>query len=279
MSASDSQKMALSEAQVWNSAKICEDPAWYPNEQMVRFIVKYLRKRTGLDAWKSHRQVRRVLDLGCGTGRHVKLLAEQKFEVHGLDISWVSVQFASRWMRILKQPASLAVASSCQLPYRSGSFDVIVSHGVLDHMTLDDARVTAGEVRRILAPDGLFYLDLISKADSTYGQGKQIDPETFIVPEGIEAGAVQRFYDPNEIETLLGDLFELKEIVFQSWYPVLGRGFSNLDKGSSDRVGHHAKGVVGEGSAESAAARTAASKLARYHVVAQPNHTQGGEPS
>jgi len=246
---------------------------------LVRFIVKYLCKRTGLNAWESHRQVRRVLDLGCGTGRHVKFLAEQKLEVYGLDISWVSVQFASRWMKALKQTAPLAVGSSCQLPYQPGSFDVVVSHGVLDHMTAESAQATVGEVRRILAPDGLFYLDLISKEDSTYGQGKLIGPETFVVPEGIEAGAVQRFYDPPEIETLLGDAFRPQEIIFQSWYPVLGRGFSNLDKGSADRVGHHAKGVVGEGSAESAAARTAASKLARYHVVALPNHTPGGKPS
>ena len=38
------------------------------------------------------RGVQRVLDLGCGPGRHVLYLSRQGFEMHGLDISAAGVE-------------------------------------------------------------------------------------------------------------------------------------------------------------------------------------------
>jgi len=34
-----------------------------------------------------NKHAKRVLDLGCGTGRHVVYFAKQGFETHGIDIS------------------------------------------------------------------------------------------------------------------------------------------------------------------------------------------------
>lgn len=228
-----------------------EDLTWYPNEQIVRFIVKYLKKRTGLNSWDIRRQAWKVLDLGCGTGRHVKLFSEQGFDTYGVDIAFINVEFSRNWMASLEMPARLVVGSSCRLPYRSKSFDVVVSHGVLDHMTLREARDSVEEVRRLLNPEGLFYVDLISKQDGCFGQGTMVEVDTFVVPDGLETGAVQRFYDEEGIQDLLSDAFVIREIVFQEWHPVLGRGFSCLDKAASGPL-----------------------RLARYHLVAVP---RGGE--
>ncbi len=38
----------------------------------------------------------RVLDVGCGPGRHVRALAERSIEVVGIDLSWRFVSLASR---------------------------------------------------------------------------------------------------------------------------------------------------------------------------------------
>ena len=244
----DSQRMVLDASrEVWNSARILEDLAWYPNEQIVRFIVKYLKRKTGLNTWEVVRPAHAVLDLGCGTGRHVKLFAEQGFEVHGFDLSLTSIQFAQEWIRSLSQSAHWVVGSGDRLPYRSHRFDVVVSHGTLDHMTWEQATRAAQEIRRVLSPRGLFYLDLISKQDSGFGRGEPAGPDTSIVPDGIETGAVQRFYNEGDIQRLLGEAFILEEMIFQEWHPVLGRGFSNLDKRGAGPL-----------------------KLARYHIVAVP---------
>lgn len=231
----------------WNSARMLQDPAWYPNEQIVRFIVKYLKKRSTLDHWEIRKTARNVLDLGCGTGRHLKLLAEQGFAAHGLDVAFNSLRFAADWLHSLNLPAYCLVGSSDRLPYRQGAFDVVLSHGVLDHMTFREALATTQEVRRVLQPDGIFYLDLISKQDSGFGQGIPVEKDAFVVPDGSEAGVVQRFYDQPDIQKLLHPAFRVAEVIFQQWYPVVGSGLSNLDKTG-----------------------LAPARLARFHIVAMP---------
>lgn len=102
----------------------------------------------------------RVLDVGCGQGRHARLLAEAGFRVDGLDYSKDLIDLARR-----QAPASLART----LRYRrgdmrrlptawTGRFDAVVnlftSFGFFDTPS-EDAAVVAG-VARVLKPGGLF---------------------------------------------------------------------------------------------------------------------------
>lgn len=81
----------------------------------------------------------RVLDVGCGPGRHSRALRDQGIEVVGLDISIDFLRAAGpgRWVR----------ADARRLPFAPGSFDAAVSlcqggFGLLGGT--DDAGVVAG---------------------------------------------------------------------------------------------------------------------------------------
>jgi len=64
----------------------------------------------------------RVLDVGCGPGRHVRALAERSIEVVGIDLSWRFVSLASR------SPGGVyAQADARNLPVCPDSFDVAIS--------------------------------------------------------------------------------------------------------------------------------------------------------
>ena len=45
------------------------------------------------------RGLRRVLDLGCGAGRHLVYLAKEGFEVYGTDISETGLEYARQLAR------------------------------------------------------------------------------------------------------------------------------------------------------------------------------------
>lgn len=203
---------------------------WYPNEFVIRFLAKYVRKRVGIDEYRVIHEVTRALDLGCGHGRHVIMLAEHGYHVSGIDISDIAIAIAREWVTQKGLKADLQTGTVTALPYGDNVFDLVVSHGVLDHIYYDESRQAVGEIHRVLKPNGLLYVDLISALESGCGQGQEVGRRTYIVPDGAEAGVPQRFFELGDVMDLLQDHFEIRDVVLSQWEPVYGAGFSNLDK-------------------------------------------------
>lgn len=99
----------------------------------------------------------RVLDAGCGGGGMPLSLAEHAERVVGIDpidrFSQAGVKLAHE--RRLHNLA-FAQADGLALPFRSGSFDLVLSHAVIEHVP--DALQYLGECRRVLTPEGRCYL-------------------------------------------------------------------------------------------------------------------------
>lgn len=89
---------------------------------------------------------RRILDIGCGVGAFVRRLREFSSRVYGVDVDaeWVA--------RGGQEVPNLALAVGENLPFADGSFDVVLLHEVLEHVT--DDRRTLREAGRVLAPGG-----------------------------------------------------------------------------------------------------------------------------
>ncbi|HEV2130703.1 MAG TPA: class I SAM-dependent methyltransferase [Longimicrobiaceae bacterium] len=102
----------------------------------------------------------RVLDLACGTGRHLNELLACGLEAVGLDLSLPLLQRAN--------PAGLSVVRGDMrdLPFSGGSFALVTSFftsfGYFADPA-DDLRVLV-EVRRVLRDDGAFALDFLNAA-------------------------------------------------------------------------------------------------------------------
>lgn len=184
---------------------------WYPSEGTVRFVARYLRRRVGIDVYDKKRETKRVLDAGCGNGRHVIFLAEQGFDVYGIDISAAAIEIANAWLAKKGLKAHLEAASTTKLPFTDGYFDVVVSFGVLDHITFPEAKTAIAEIRRVLADDGYLYITLRATEDAECGRGEQAGKNTYLLQEGYEKGIIQHFFDMGEIEELL-DGFKIFDI-------------------------------------------------------------------
>ena len=69
----------------------CQERFWYswktPHE-----------KFGSLAAAMRERRMRRVLDLGCGAGRHLVFLARQGFETYGTDVDPYGLARARSWL-------------------------------------------------------------------------------------------------------------------------------------------------------------------------------------
>src|ERR1044071_5464670 len=88
----------------------------------------------------------RILDVGCGTGANLKMLAAYG-RAEGVDISSQAVDFCRE-----RGLDSVRLGAAEQLPYENGSFDLVTALDVVEH--LDDDVAGLREMKRVLRPDG-----------------------------------------------------------------------------------------------------------------------------
>lgn len=145
------------------------------------------------------RGVRRVYDLGCGIGRHVILLARHGFEVFGSDISHNGLKYAQDWLQREGLKASLFFADMTKIPCPDNFFDAIVCRSVITHNTTPNIQKCIHEIHRTLCSGGLVYVTFTAPECSDYGNGKEIEPNTFILANGPEAGITHHFATQEEV--------------------------------------------------------------------------------
>ena len=92
--------------------------------------------------------LRRALVNGCGVGLYLRALQNSVPEVHGMDIEGEHLRAAASNV----PDAPLNLSQGEQLPYPDGSFDLILSHEVLEHV--EDDRRAASEIARVLRVGG-----------------------------------------------------------------------------------------------------------------------------
>ncbi|MEU6282332.1 class I SAM-dependent methyltransferase [Streptomyces sp. NPDC047028] len=96
----------------------------------------------------------RVLDLGCGDGHLLHLLARTPGRtLAGADISPQALALARRRPEVIQAGAVLLEARAQQLPFADGAFDAVASHMAL--MLMGDVEQVAAEIARVLVPGGV----------------------------------------------------------------------------------------------------------------------------
>jgi 2-polyprenyl-3-methyl-5-hydroxy-6-metoxy-1,4-benzoquinol methylase len=243
----------LSETQKAQKKFYEADPAAYPLIDMNEFIKsvtegarlrsKIFISHKQFDTYKKIKKLGiregdRVLEVGCFDGRNC-FLVEKLTQAHcyGIDISPNAVQRA----RTYAQNASLRrsefhSALAERLPFKSGSFDKVVSFDVLEHV--DDKESFLREINRVLKTGGTGLIYAISKYDahSLHWTLRQISEGTLGRDEG--GGHVyENFAHPEEIRVLC-DRLRIRKVRFEAFH-----GFFSLflDEYLSRRIGFKIK--------------------------------------
>ncbi len=99
----------------------------------------------------------RVLDAGCGSGRHLcEAFRTPGVEVVGADLNWGDLCKAKGFLSLMARQKRghwiITSADIVDLPYADGSFDVVICSEVLEH--LSDGKAAVAELVRVLKPGG-----------------------------------------------------------------------------------------------------------------------------
>ncbi len=114
---------------------------------------------------------RRLLDIGCGTGRDIVAFAQEGAECMGIDGSSTMLADAAQAVQNRTEDYGWARMALPWLGFRPRTFGGVWSSGVLYHLPQEIFDRVIGELRRILVDDGALFCSL------KIGRGEWLDSD------------------------------------------------------------------------------------------------------
>ena len=160
-----------------------------------------------------------ILDLGCGSGRHLVQFAKEGFKVVGLDISPTGMHLTQEWVDEEDLEADLVLADIREpLPFRDGSFKGVLSTQVIHHARIAGVRSAIQEIWRVLVPGGVAFVTVSGRKDEV--ESEEIEPGTIVPLKGPEKGLPHHIFSEEALKKEFRD-FHLMDVSVRAEGKVL----------------------------------------------------------
>lgn len=136
-----------------------------------------------------------VLDVGCGSGRNLVVIAREGLEAYGIDVSGEGLKRAREALSQSGLQANLEQGTFYQLPYSDGHFKAAISNASLHDLPRLGAEKVFSEISRVLKEKGLFFCYVIANQ-----------------PKGIEVPTHFQYYTEEDLRDLASEnSFDIEE--------------------------------------------------------------------
>jgi SAM-dependent methyltransferase len=168
-----------------------------------------------------------VLEIGCGTGVHTKLLAQSGAHVAAVDLTPTAVELTTRRLELAGLSADVREADAESLPFDDASFDFVWSWGVIHHSS-DTNRVIA-EIARVLRPNGRLAFMVYHRTSITFWLN-------YVLYRGVLRGGLLR-ENPDELANRWSDGVLARHFTRQTLTDSLRPWFENIETQVMGQIG------------------------------------------
>ena len=166
----------------------------YPDTNIVSFLARNFPD-------KKENSFKKAIDIGFGSGRHMKLLSDFGFQVYGVDYVKECCQIADELFGFKENVVCGDFFKD--ILFHDIKFHVIVAWGVLFNKPMNEIQKDMKTLYNYLVSDGKVIMNFRTKKDSLYGQGEKIDDNTFILNKGSYKNICYSFFDQCQVEELI----------------------------------------------------------------------------
>ncbi|HXC61609.1 MAG TPA: class I SAM-dependent methyltransferase [Nitrospiria bacterium] len=170
----------------------------WPTTEPSDFVVKVFKKI------KPRLSRTRLLDIGCGEGRHTLLAARYGFHTVGLDYQPPAIHRALRFAKEqgVTTGFSFLIGDVFHLPFQEKSFDILIDFGCLHHVRKKDFSKYLDSILTLLGPGGYYVLSCFST------QFKHHAGERRTRDWLVHRGHYDRFFRKQDLNALFGRDFD-----------------------------------------------------------------------
>lgn len=152
---------------------------------------------------------KKLLDFGCGLGRHSIFFSHQGFNVSAFDLSVEGTNHLRDWAKRESLDIDVTVADMLELPYNDDTFDYIFAYHVISHTDSNGIKQIMREVKRVLKPLGEVYLTFCSKESWSFAKAgyPKIDENTVRkTDDGPEYGIPHFYMNLDDVVSLFASI-------------------------------------------------------------------------
>ncbi len=173
----------------------------WPTDGVSPMVARFLRTFRSRD--------RRVLDIGCGEGRHTRAFAGAGALAVGADLEPKALARARKATGrdgSARRGLVFVQADVFALPFPHSTFDVVLDYGCLHHVRRRDTGRYLEQVVPLLKPEGHFLLSCFStKFKHHAGERRTRDWL-------VHRGHYDRFFRRKDFDAIFGSEFEILEV-------------------------------------------------------------------
>jgi len=158
------------------------------------------------------KDVKSILEIGCGDGVNLTFLAQEGFKVDGCDISEEGLKLCRKKLDQNDiTNVELKQLDFKQLDYKPESHDAIICHKVLEHGYREEIFRVINSLKKILKPKGIIHICSLSTKSEIYKTGKEIGEQTRINIDLSDGELPHHFLTKQDLENLFSDFSILKQ--------------------------------------------------------------------
>lgn len=156
----------------------------------------------------------RVLDVGCGVGAFLRLVAERGGEPFGIDASEALIEFARRRL----PDADLCVGEMQDLPYDDNTFDLVT--GFNSFFFANDMVAALREAGRVAKPDAPVVIQVWGAHAKCDLEAMKMVARPFLPPRPLDAPPDPDLSQPGALEALATQAGLTPGITFQTTWAL-----------------------------------------------------------